>query len=365
MRILQLIDSLAPGGAETVAVQYANHLQKAGMDSYLCATRAEGLLKQALSPEVNYLYLKRKRTLDVFAFRRLVRFIKKHKIEVIHAHSSSFFLAFMVKMRLPSVGYIWHDHYGDSEHLEERPKASIQKASAYMNTIISVNAKLKDWALAHLNCKQVVFFSNAVSDEHIGEKPGFSLKGEEGFRIICLANFRAQKDHLTLVSAFEQIQKEHPKATLHLIGKNWADAYFEHVNEAIQNSRCASHIHYYGPQQATAHLLKQATIGVLSSQSEGLPMALLEYGIAGLGVVCTAVGECETVVKDQKYCVPSKNATALAASVISLLDKTEELEAWRTLFRNRIKSEYSIDAIIPKLNEIYKNSNKNSTSQAG
>ena len=37
------------------------------------------------------------------------------------------------------------------------------------------------------------------------------------------------------------------------------------------------------------NILHQATLGVLSSKSEGLPVALLEYGLASLPVVATNV----------------------------------------------------------------------------
>ena len=41
----------------------------------------------------------------------------------------------------------------------------------------------------------------------------------------------------------------------------------------------------------TSSLLASADIGVLSSIFEGLPLSLLEYGLAGLPVVVTDVGQ--------------------------------------------------------------------------
>ncbi|MEP2934963.1 MAG: glycosyltransferase [Gilvibacter sp.] len=355
MRILQLIDSLAPGGAETVAVEYANQLQMVGEESFLCATRAEGLLKSRLNSEVGYLLLERKRTLDLFAFNRLVRFCKQNKIEMIHAHATSFFLAWMLKMRLPAIGFVWHDHYGDSENLSKRASATLQVASGYMDTIISVNAILKEWAEAKLKCNHVVFLTNAVSDLDNEQVTDLKLKGIEGYRIICLANFRAQKDHFNLINAFEQVNKAIPKTSLHLVGKNWEDGYFNDVNKAITTSKSNSHIYYYGPQSATGSLLRQATLGVLSSQSEGLPMALLEYGMAGLAVVSTAVGACEKVINNADYCVPAGDSEALAKSMLSLLKAPEQMKTWQQQFKARVESDYSIQAIIPKLTTIYKN----------
>src|SRR5690606_1386313 len=112
MRVLQLIDSLRPGGAERMAVNYANGLASRIDASFLCCTRMEGLLKEQLSPEVGYLFLDKKSVFDRKAFLLLKRFIKENRIDLIQAHSSSFFLAVLIKMSLPGIKLVWHDHYG-------------------------------------------------------------------------------------------------------------------------------------------------------------------------------------------------------------------------------------------------------------
>src|SRR5690606_16026478 len=84
--------------------------------------------------------------------------------------------------------------------------------------------------------------------------------------------------------------------SLHLIGENPNSVYSASVLKEIESS-CVSHkIYYYGTQSAIIPLLQQADLGVLSSRSEGLPLALLEYGVAGLPVVCTNVGKCAEVI---------------------------------------------------------------------
>ncbi len=71
MRVLQLIDSLRPGGAERMAVSYANLLHKKEQGSYICCTRGEGELKDQLSPEIGYLFLNKRSTLDIKAVTKL------------------------------------------------------------------------------------------------------------------------------------------------------------------------------------------------------------------------------------------------------------------------------------------------------
>ena len=44
--VIQVIDSLDAGGAEVLAVNIANALSETGMNSHLCVTRKEGVLKK-------------------------------------------------------------------------------------------------------------------------------------------------------------------------------------------------------------------------------------------------------------------------------------------------------------------------------
>ena len=56
MRIIQLIDSLEAGGAERMAVSYANALGKKIEFSGLVVTRKEGPLVNLLDKEVSYFF---------------------------------------------------------------------------------------------------------------------------------------------------------------------------------------------------------------------------------------------------------------------------------------------------------------------
>ena len=121
MRILQLIDSLEAGGAERMAVSYANALNRNVGFGALVTTRAEGSLKNQLDKNVVYSFLNRKSTFDFKALLLLRRFVIQNKITHIHAHSSSVFFGALLKLLRPKLRLIWHDHYGNSEMLNERP----------------------------------------------------------------------------------------------------------------------------------------------------------------------------------------------------------------------------------------------------
>jgi len=60
LKVLQIIDSLNAGGAETMAVNIANALFYNEVDSFICASRKEGKLVDNIDNHVGYLFLNKK-----------------------------------------------------------------------------------------------------------------------------------------------------------------------------------------------------------------------------------------------------------------------------------------------------------------
>jgi len=200
-----------------MAVNIANALAEKGIQSHLCATRQEGDLKVKLATGVGYLFLNKKYTLDFTALIKLHQYIVKNKIHIVHAHATSYFTAFLIKLMLPNVNIVWHDHYGNSENLKERKKFPLVLVSKTFKTVISVNNELQHWAELNLKAKHYQYLPNFASFGP--ETPKITqLLGLNEKRIVCLANLRLQKDHLNLLKTFKIVHKKHPEWTLHLVG---------------------------------------------------------------------------------------------------------------------------------------------------
>jgi glycosyltransferase involved in cell wall biosynthesis len=355
MRVLQLIDSLKPGGAEKMAVTYANALVGQMEGSYLCCSRMEGMLKESLHPEVEYLFLNKKSSLDLKAILKLRNFIKSRQISIVHAHSTSFFLSGLLKFTGLKFKLVWHDHYGESELLKERNYKVLKIFSGLFSGIISVNTKLKDWAEQHLECRNVVEIKNFIPESASEINSGFKLKGKEDeFKIICVANLRPQKDHFNLIKAFESLSTD-LQGSLHLIGENPESQYSNSILKAIKDSPLKENIYYYGAQTEILSLLQQADLGILSSRSEGLPVALLEYGMAGLPVICTNVGKCAEVLGQNGRIVAANHPKALADEILFYLENKEKMMLDAENFRLSVMENYSQKAVIKKILGFYYN----------
>ncbi len=356
MRVLQLIDSLQTGGAERMAINIANGLSSKIELSFLCATRKEGLLKNSISQKVNYLFLDKKKVIDVKAIKTLNKYVRTHNIDIIHAHSTSYFLATIIKILNPKLKLVWHDHYGRSEYLSERPKLILYFCSFFFNHVFSVNLKLERWAKNKLNVKSVSYLSNFVVEEQVLTSGKIQLKGKSNKRIICLANLREQKDHFTLLSAFKNICDSYPDWTLHLIGKDFKDKYSKAIYNQINKNRLEENIYVYGSCDNTFDILEQCDIGVLSSKSEGLPLALLEYGLKKLPVIVTDVGDCGLVIDDHSLgqLIPPQDINALRIAMINFIENPESAKQKGLYLNDKITREFTQTAAIKRIITVYK-----------
>ncbi len=354
MRVLQLIDSLDAGGAERVAVNFANGLQDHIDGSYLCVTRKEGLLKSSIKTVEHYVFLNKKKTIDLKALLVLKRFIKKHRIAIIHAHSTSIFTAVMVKFLGARVKIIWHDHYGKSDYLNERPKWALKFCALFINYIFSVNDKLVYWSKKELGFKKTSYLENFVSFSN--QSAETVLTGEDGYRIVCLANLRPQKDHMNLINAFHLFYTAHPKYSLHLIGKDFNDDYSAEIKQLIIDLRLENAVSIYGSRNDTFQILKQAKIAVLASKSEGLPLALLEYGYMSLPVVCTNVGDCSKVITahENGLLIEAQHPQKLKEALNELVSSPNQATRLGMNLKTTVSNHFSESAILSKVTEIYK-----------
>lgn len=352
MRILQLIDSLQAGGAERMAVNYANALSKRGHQVHLWATRAGGPLVHALEASVQYRCLDRRGPIGFRALWQASRDVKKHKIELIHAHSTSFFFGTLLKLLHPKLRLVWHDHYGSSEHLANRKSFFIRRCSRYFDAIISVNEILKNWALTNLSCNSVCYIKNFIVFRNDFNASTVKLYAEDTQKIICVANIRPQKNHFVLLDAFFSLSKKYPNWSLHLVGKHWNDKHFERI-QAKLNLYSKEKIFYYGTQEKVSSLISQAQIGVLSSNSEGLPLALLEYAMAGLAVVCTDVGQCREVVQNNALLVPPKQPKAFAQALETYMLNPDKRISDAQQLQQHIRENYSEQAVMDRVLELY------------
>lgn len=355
IRIIQLIDSLEPGGAERIAVTIANELVDNVAFSGLVVTRLEGSLKNTINENVRYAFVNKKKAIDFSALLCLRDFVKTNKVNIIHAHGSSYFFAILLKLTMPSVQIFWHDHFGNRVK-SQKGYFLLRLFSVFFSGVFTVNEALKNWAQEKLRVKYVEFLPNFTS-ESTDEIPVTILKGDPNKSIVFLANLHHPKNHILALKSFLISKIANEGWNLHLIGKDKKDSYSEELKNFIQQNDLQEAVFIYGSCNDVSSILKQAKVGILVSSYEGFPVTLLEYGMAGLTVISTDVGYCSTIIQNEAtgYLIASDNEAQLQDAFIKIANESHKNATLAKKLNTFVKNNYASEKVIQKIIASYQN----------
>jgi glycosyltransferase involved in cell wall biosynthesis len=351
---MQLTDTLDAGGAERVAVNFANLLPRDRFESCLCTTRRDGTLATLVREDVERVSLGRTARFDLPPLRRLADFISSEGTEILHAHGSSLLVALAAAFRRPYPAVIWHLH-----HVHQREEYSpwvYRLIGLRAAVVVAVSQQVADWARRQLwvSADRVVYLPNFSLPDSGERVSAPSLPGTKGHRIACVANVRPPKDQCTLIEAFARVVRVAPEAHLLLIGGGDA-RYRLVVQDAITRHGLDANVSMLGERSDVAAILAACDIAVLSSATEGFPLALVEYGQAGLPVVATRVGQCADVLDhgDAGLLVDPGNPQQLAAALLSVWHSAAQRRLLGQKLRRRVQQRYDAEPVLRQLCGLY------------
>jgi glycosyltransferase involved in cell wall biosynthesis len=354
MKVLQVIDALYIGGAEKMALFIGRALHECGIGSALCLTREPGEGGDQLAEGVSLLQLHRSEEGFFKSRARLRRFVIEEKITHIHVHSTSFFfvVASLFDLDLP---IFWHTHSG------KLPQIGLMKRTLYrfflprVSGVIAVNRAVQKWLgdTFSLAPDQITFITNFAEDDNVNDEPA-SLPGTAGRRLLSLANVRPQKEHMTLVRAFAQssLCKDWD---LMCLGSLRDEEHVGRVRDEVERLGISDRVHFFGVRDDVFSVINACDVAVIASEAEGLPVSLLEFGLAGIPVISTDVGECREVLGRGRFgkLVPSRDHDALAAALDEIAFDYEKARLRAEDFRIEVENHYSKESTMKKLLAFY------------
>lgn len=142
--------------------------------------------------------------------------------------------------------------------------------------------------------------------------------GSNDLVLMQVANLKPVKCHTYVLKAMPDILKEFPNVKLVLIGEDMLDGQLE---KEAKELGIEGSVLFLGKRKDVGQLLSIADIGILSSRSEGMSNAILEYMTAGKPVVATNVGGTPEMIEDglNGLLVPKEDSAAIKEAVVKLL----------------------------------------------
>jgi glycosyltransferase involved in cell wall biosynthesis len=102
-------------------------------------------------------------------------------------------------------------------------------------------------------------------------------------------------------------------------------------------------------------LLATSDVAVLSTNSEGSPLSVMEYMDAGLPVVATRVGGIPDLIDDgvEGLLVEPRDPDGLGEAIARVLDDPQEAKRMGERGRERRRREFDIDVMVENLEDLY------------
>lgn len=165
--------------------------------------------------------------------------------------------------------------------------------------------------------------------------------------ILCVARLAGDKDHATLLRAFEIVGAQLPGSRLRVVGEGPEEHRLKE-QAAMLPSSISSRIEFCGPAANTAPYYQQAQVFALSSIREAQPNVILEAMSAGLPVCATAVGDIPRLIQEGQngFLSAPGDAQALAANLIILLTQPGNGQEMGRRNREKIARYFSFKTMI-------------------
>lgn len=355
IRPLVLVSSLQPRGAERVTVSLLARLREQGYDVPLTTLtrRQDGpLAAEAAARAVERLDLCSHRLLDPSALIRLIRLLRRRRIEVVHAHGQDASILAATACAIERIPLIV------TRHVLEEPtetwrlacRASlalraIQRSDRVVAVSKAVARRLvRDVKLSRppevvLNGIDPSFFDLGSRDSGLELRKSLGLGS--GPVILSVAALAEGKGHDVLLAAAEVLHGRFGELTVVLAGGGPLE---DELRARAAQTGVA--VRVLGHREDIPQLMSMADLVCQASQSEALPTALMEAGAIGRPVVATRVGGTEEVVDDQQtgLLVPAGDPEALAKAMECLLRDPERAARMGRLAARTARRRFSVEA---------------------
>lgn len=329
INVLHIICSLPVGGAENQVVTLASALHKENHEVHVCCLRREGAQAATLQGRgipVFALHM-RKRYLPIGLYR-LYRLMKRVKPQIVHTHLGEADLWGKLVGRLAGVPVILSTLHGMPPQ-NQRYQWFIERfANRYADKIIAVSEEIRQCYLANRAAppEKIITIPTTVDTDkfravdsrnqtrrQLGVEPSCPLIG-------VVARLVPEKRLDIFLEAAQKIREVVPSARFLIIGDGILRK--ELHDRAAQLGLVPDCVAFLGSRQDIPDLLSALDIFVLSSETEGLPVSMLEAMAASRPMVVTRVGAIPQVIQDgcNGLLVSPHDPHALAKAVLRILE---------------------------------------------
>lgn len=361
LSVLYVIWSLQMGGAERVVADLARSLDRRLFRPLVCCLNFKGRLAEVLEAEgVPVFALDKRPRLDLRVLVRLVRLMRRERVDVVHTHlwTSSFWGRMAGALaRVPVVVITEHnlDTWRRFPHLlADRLLGRVTDDWVFVSPQVEAfyRARLAlpaDRGHVVHNGVDVAPFARRVDGAEVRARMGLSAAARVAG---VVGRLEARKGHRFFLEAMRTVVERAPGTIGLIVGEGREKEALLAQRDALGLGDAVRLVGYW-PDLAEA--LAALDVFVLPSLMEGHPLAILEAMAAGKPVVATDVGGNAEAVQPglTGLLVPPADPAALADAILTLLAEPERAKALGEAGRRSLDGRFSLQAAVKANEELY------------
>lgn len=366
MRILHLSSAQAFGGGERYLVDLVNALAARGHEVFVAVRPDSPLTSELKLPKHKLIELPLRNALDASSAGRLASFVRKQKIEVLHAHMARDYpLAAYATRRNPEAQLIVTRHV--LFPLNPLHKITLARVARVVAVSDGVGRQLSMQGLVPREKITVVHNGIDIArfDKAIDQfnREQFCRRWdlpEKSVLVGSVGSLNPLKGHEDFLQAAAQVVSLFPTAYFIVAGVDVSAAQTNRANleRLIRTFQLESRVRFIGKMDDVAPLFCALDISVSASRSESFGLAIAEAMATGTPVVATETEGAREIIRDGQtgLLVPVRDVGALAESVTALLNDEERRKRIGASAREAVRLRFGLDRMVDATERIYQES---------
>lgn len=356
MRVMHLLESLEFGGAEKVVVDLANEMAPRH-EVTICCVKRFGELVGSLDSRIRTVCLDKGEGNQLALPERIARTLRHQRIDVLHAHNWGVFLEGALaayRARTPVAVHTVHGPYmtyapgwGSTAKRAIRHRFERWLSRRY-SKVVTVSDSIRQYVSDEIgiDSRRLLTIHNGVQ----AAPP--TPRRDDCDPIVCMTVGRlaAVKNHAMMIRAFHQVAD--PRCRLWLVGDGPERMALEALSLQLG---LHGRVLFTGFRQDIPALLATGHIFLMSSDYEGVSIAVLEAMRAALPVIGTRVGGMPETVLDGHtgMLIPAGDAGAMASAIRHLIESPEDRARMGENGRRFAETEFSLSTMVQRYEQIY------------
>jgi glycosyltransferase involved in cell wall biosynthesis len=354
MRVLQVIETGGPGGAETVFARLSSALHDRGHHVHCVTREGSWLPGEVTRRSLPWSRWQSGGAFDLALVQRLRALIRTERIDIVHAHlfEGAVYAALAARsLGVPCIVTLHGQVDVGPRNWKGRIKARLLASSAQKIVMVSR-------ALAN-DVRQSMALSDAqvsVVYNGVPVPANVTRVSDAGaHRLIAVGNIRAPKNYPGLIAALAIVRETLPDVHLDVLGEPDRGTLYSDLVAQVAQLGLENAVTFHGFVADPAPLLRQANAFVLASSKEGFSLAIVEAMLVGVPVVSTRSGGPEEIVSHDEtgLLVPTGDTAALAHSIVRLLNEQALAERLAHRALAHATTTFSLEGMVGAYEQLY------------